>query len=87
MLYTDFGIVLGSKIYVKDIGTKLEGNSLQEGDILLKINSHSTDGMSVKEAKKLIDNCKEKINLLIRREVPRASYVPESTALHTKGKT
>ncbi|XP_073994050.1 zonula occludens-like protein polychaetoid isoform X3 [Rhodnius prolixus] len=80
----DFGIVLGSKIYVKDIGTKLEGNSLQEGDILLKINSHSTDGMSVKEAKKLIDNCKEKINLLIRREVPRASYVPESTALHTK---
>ncbi|KAK9497309.1 hypothetical protein O3M35_004651 [Rhynocoris fuscipes] len=80
----DFGIILGSRIYVKDVGTKLEGNSLQEGDILLKINSHSTDGMSVKEAKKIIDNCKDKINLLIRREVPRACYPAESTAIHTK---
>nr|XP_024216154.1 tight junction protein ZO-1-like isoform X2 [Halyomorpha halys] len=80
----DFGIILGSRLYVKDAGTKLDGNTLQEGDVLLKINNHSTDGMTLKEAKKVIDNCKEKLNLLIRREWPKTSYPAESTALQTK---
>lgn len=82
---SDYGIVLGSKIYVKDIGTKLDGNSLQEGDVLLKINNHSTDGMSLKEARKIIESSKEKLNLLVRRETPRSSYAVESTALQSKG--
>ncbi|KAF6216855.1 hypothetical protein GE061_001205 [Apolygus lucorum] len=80
----DYGIVLGSKIYVKDIGTKLDGNSLQEGDVLLKINNHSTDGMSLKEARKMIESSKEKLNLLVRREIPRSSYAVESTAMQNK---
>ncbi|CAB0005544.1 unnamed protein product, partial [Nesidiocoris tenuis] len=81
---TDYGIALGSKIYVKDIGTKLDGNSLQEGDVLLKINNHLTDGMSLKEAKKMIESSKEKLNLLVRRETPRSFYAAESTALQSK---
>ncbi|BES91017.1 Tight junction protein [Nesidiocoris tenuis] len=80
----DYGIALGSKIYVKDIGTKLDGNSLQEGDVLLKINNHLTDGMSLKEAKKMIESSKEKLNLLVRRETPRSFYAAESTALQSK---
>lgn len=84
---TDYGIALGSKIYVKDIGTKLDGNSLQEGDVLLKINNHLTDGMSLKEAKKMIESSKEKLNLLVRRETPRSFYAAESTALQSKGET
>ena len=76
---------MGSRLYVKDIGAKLDGNTLQEGDVLLKINNHSTDGMTLKEAKKVIDNCKEKLNLLIRREWPKTSYPAESTALQAKG--
>ncbi|KAL1129730.1 hypothetical protein AAG570_012674 [Ranatra chinensis] len=80
----DFGIVLGCKIYVKDIGSKLDANSLQEGDILLKINNHSTDGMSLKEARKMIESSKEKVNLVVRRETPRNYYPAEPTALHSK---
>ncbi|XP_024082403.1 tight junction protein ZO-1-like [Cimex lectularius] len=80
----DFGIVLGTKIYVKDVGTKLEGNSLQEGDIILKINNYSTDGMNLKEARKLIEGSKEKVNLLVRREMPRTTYATEPTAIRTK---
>lgn len=41
---------------------------MQEGDILLKINNHSTDGLSVKEARKLIENTKEKLSLVVKRE-------------------
>jgi tight junction protein 1 len=40
----------------------------QEGDIVLKINSTSTDGLSLKEAKKLMENCKDKLQLTVRRD-------------------
>jgi len=81
----DFGILLGSRIFVKDVGTKLDGNSLQEGDVILKINNHSTENMSLKEAKKMIDGCKEKLNLVVRRDVPRNfSYPTESTSVYSK---
>ncbi|XP_072152652.1 tight junction protein ZO-3 isoform X3 [Bemisia tabaci] len=82
----DFGLILGSKIYVREVGVKLDGpNSLQEGDVLLKINSHATEGMSLKEARKLIESSKEKLNLTVKREAPRSLYSSESTALQTKG--
>ncbi|GIX71370.1 hypothetical protein CDAR_187631, partial [Caerostris darwini] len=32
------------------------------------INSSSIDGLSLKEAKKLIDNTKEKLHLVVRRD-------------------
>ncbi|XP_075223249.1 tight junction protein ZO-3-like isoform X2 [Lycorma delicatula] len=79
----DFGLVLGCKIFVREVG-KLDGNGLQEGDVLLKINNHSTDGMSLKEARKLIESSKEKLNLVVRREAPRSSTTAESTALQSK---
>lgn len=60
--------------------------SLQEGDVLLKINNHTTDGMSLKEARKLIESSKEKLNLVVRRDTPRSTYPMESTAVPGKGK-
>lgn len=83
-LFLEFGLVLGNKIYVKDVGAKLDGNSLQEGDILLKINNHYTDGMSLKDAKKMIECTKEKLNLVVRRE-PRNVYPVEPTVHNSKG--
>ncbi|XP_034234792.1 tight junction protein ZO-1-like isoform X3 [Thrips palmi] len=77
----DFGIVLGCKIYVREVLHRDKdglagagpGNSLQEGDVLLKINNHSADGLSLKEARKLMDASKEKLSLLVRREARSTS--------------
>ncbi|XP_076356367.1 tight junction protein ZO-3-like isoform X3 [Tachypleus tridentatus] len=67
----DFGIVLGCRIYVKEITNKTgieKDCNLQEGDVIMKINNSGTDNMSIKEARKLIENTKEKLHLLVRRE-------------------
>lgn len=78
----DFGIVLGCKIYVREVLHRSDkdglasagpGNFLQEGDVLLKINNHSADGLSLKEARKLMDASKDKLSLLVRREARGAS--------------
>ncbi|KAG8296118.1 Tight junction protein ZO-2 [Homalodisca vitripennis] len=83
----DFGLVLGCKIFVREVGSKLDNGtqSLQEGDVLLKINNHPTEGMSLKEARKLIESSKEKLNLVVRRDTPRSTYPTESTAMQSKG--
>lgn len=89
--FIDFGIVLGSRIFIKE-GTKGGDNSVQEGDILLKINNHSvTDGMTLKEARRLIESAKDKLSLTVRREGSangslQYSGSSEPTSLHTKGK-
>nr|CAD7440587.1 unnamed protein product [Timema bartmani] len=83
----DFGLVLGCKIYVREVANKAlqeskDGSTvLQEGDVLLKINNHKADGMSLKEAKKLIDSSKERLNLVVRREHRPTTASQESTAL------
>ncbi|XP_071033804.1 tight junction protein ZO-1 isoform X2 [Parasteatoda tepidariorum] len=67
----DFGIVLGCWIYIKEITNKsllTKEESVHEGDIITKINSNSVDGLTFKEAKKLIDNSKEKLHLVVRRD-------------------
>lgn len=38
-----------------------------------QINNTSTDNMTLKEAKKLLDNSKEKLQLVLRRETHRAT--------------
>lgn len=58
-----------------------EGGGLQEGDVLLKINNHTTDGMTLKEARKLIEASKEKLNLVVRREYKTGGGGNELTAL------
>ncbi|KAF8789141.1 Tight junction protein ZO-1 like protein [Argiope bruennichi] len=67
----DFGIVLGCWIYIKEITNKsilAKDESVREGDIITKINSNSVEGLSLKEAKKLIDSTKEKLHLVVRRD-------------------
>lgn len=87
----DFGIVLGSRIFIKE-GTKGGDNSLQEGDVLLKINNHSiTDGMTLKEARRLIESVKDKLSLTVRREGNTNGNIQysgssEPTSLQNKGK-
>ncbi|GAB6031940.1 hypothetical protein CHUAL_010327 [Chamberlinius hualienensis] len=75
----DFGIQLGCRIYIKEITNKSvveKEAGIHEGDILAKINNVPTDSMTLKEAKKLLDNSKDKLQLVLRREMPRQSPTP-----------
>ena len=68
----DFGIQLGCRIFIKELSSRLlmdrnENGGLQEGDVVLKINNTSTENLTLKELRKLMDNSKEKLSLVIRR--------------------
>ncbi|CAH4027442.1 unnamed protein product [Pieris brassicae] len=78
----DFGVVLGCKIYVKELTMRAReqlnqaGQGLCEGDVISRINNTPvTDAMTLKEAKKLIDSCKDRLNLVITRELIREETV------------
>merc|ERR1719266_2915696 len=72
----DFGVVLGCKIYIKEITGRSvadkDGN-LQEGDLVQKINNISLDGLSLKEARKLLDAAKDKLEMTVRRDPYRTT--------------
>ncbi|XP_042862802.1 tight junction protein ZO-1-like isoform X13 [Penaeus japonicus] len=75
----DFGIVLGCRIYVKEISNKAsveKDGSLKEGDTLLRINSTSTENMTLKEARKILESTKERLQLLVRRDPPPPMMAP-----------
>ena len=41
---------------------------MQEGDLIQKINNMSLDGLSLKEARKLLDSAKEKLDMMVKRD-------------------
>ena len=66
----EFGLVLGCKIYIKQIlnaSLADKDENITEGDILNSINGISLDGMSLKEAKKLVESFKDKLDLAITK--------------------
>lgn len=78
----DYGIVLGCRLFVKEISSKARdqltanGYSLQEGDVITRIhNTNCADTMSLKEAKKIIDGCKERLNLVVLRDITNQAVV------------
>ena len=55
---------------MKEIGNKCiseKEGGLREGDVLLNINSNSCDNLTLKEARKLIESTKERLQLLVQR--------------------
>lgn len=88
---TDFGIVLGCKLFVKEISSKARDQLLNtnqmlvEGDFITKINNtNCNDIMSLKEAKKIIDGTKDKLTLTIARDTNNISHQTQSS-LSTTG--
>lgn len=59
--------------------------SLKEGDIILRINSNSTDSLTLKEAKKLLDSSKERLNLVVRRDPPPSMLAPPDLTVKGMG--
>lgn len=52
------------------------GQGLCEGDVVTRINNTPvTDVMTLKEARKLLESCKDRLNLVVTRELIREETV------------
>lgn len=52
------------------------GQGLCEGDVVTRINNTAiTDAITLKEARKLIESCKDRLNLVVTRELIREETV------------
>lgn len=76
MLISDFGIVLGCKYYIKEITNRKlaeKDPGLREGDTVLRINGQSVDGVTIEEATKWLLRSREKLSLVVQRDVRRGT--------------
>uniref|UniRef100_A0A670Y2C7 Tight junction protein 3 n=2 Tax=Pseudonaja textilis TaxID=8673 RepID=A0A670Y2C7_PSETE len=67
----EYGLKLGSQIFIKHItetGLAAKNNSLQEGDLILKINGVISQNMSLEETRQLIEQSEGKLTLLVLRD-------------------
>ncbi|XP_063146940.1 tight junction protein ZO-3 isoform X2 [Candoia aspera] len=67
----EYGLKLGSQIFIKHItetGLAAKDNSLQEGDLILKINGIVSENMSLEETWQLIKQSEGKLSLLVLRD-------------------
>merc|ERR1719410_1580761 len=83
----DFGIVLGCKIYIKEITNRSvadKDGSLQDGDIVQRINNINLDGLSFKEAKKLLEAAKDRLDLTVKRDPYKTSSSNRTTPTQPK---
>lgn len=87
----DFGIVLGCRLFIKEISSKARdqlvanGYTLQEGDIVTRIhNTNTNDAMGLKDARKIIEGCKERLNLVVLRDLNAPSNAaPNNSAIYS----
>ncbi|TKR93669.1 hypothetical protein L596_008082 [Steinernema carpocapsae] len=74
----DFGIVLGCKFYIKEITNRKlaeKDPGLREGDVVLRVNGQSLDGVTYEEATKWLQRSRERLSLVVQRDVRRNSSV------------
>uniref|UniRef100_A0A671N5D5 Tight junction protein ZO-1-like n=1 Tax=Sinocyclocheilus anshuiensis TaxID=1608454 RepID=A0A671N5D5_9TELE len=67
----EYGLRLASQIFVKDISPEslaARDGSIQEGDVVLKINGTVTENLSLIDAKKLIERSKGKLKMVVQRD-------------------
>ncbi|KAM4708646.1 tight junction protein ZO-3 isoform 2-T3 [Discoglossus pictus] len=67
----EYGLKLGSQIYIKHItesGLAAQEKSLQEGDLILKINGVASENMSLADTRRLIERSKGKLTLTVLRD-------------------
>ncbi|XP_042650901.1 tight junction protein ZO-3 isoform X2 [Tyto alba] len=67
----EYGLKLGSQLFIKHIvesGLAAKGSSLQEGDLILKINGVASEDMSLADTQQLIERAEGTLTLLILRD-------------------
>lgn len=67
----EYGLKLGSQIFIKHItetGLAANDSSLQEGDLVLKINGIASENMSLADTRRLIERSEGTLRLLVFRD-------------------
>uniref|UniRef100_A0A9J8BZY6 Tight junction protein 3 n=2 Tax=Cyprinus carpio TaxID=7962 RepID=A0A9J8BZY6_CYPCA len=67
----EYGMKLGSQIFIKHMtptGLAAKEGSLQEGDLVLKINGMTTENLSLLETKHLVEKSRGKLSMLVLRD-------------------
>uniref|UniRef100_A0A8C1WGP1 Tight junction protein 3 n=1 Tax=Cyprinus carpio TaxID=7962 RepID=A0A8C1WGP1_CYPCA len=70
-LSVEYGMKLGSQIFIKHMtptGLAAKEGSLQEGDLVLKINGMTTENLSLLETKHLVEKSRGKLSMLVLRD-------------------
>ena len=83
----DFGVVLGCKIYIKEITGRSVADKdgiLEEGDFVLKINNTSLEGLTLKEARKIVETSKDKLDLMIQKPSQQTKH---GQSKHTRNRS
>ncbi|VDK87870.1 unnamed protein product, partial [Onchocerca ochengi] len=68
--------ILGCKFYIKEITNRKlaeKDPGLREGDTVLRINGQSVEGITIEEATKWLSKSREKLSLVVQRDVRRDS--------------
>lgn len=50
-----------------------EGTGVKPGDVLTRIGGVAADNMSLKEARKMMDQCKDRLSIVVTRDAPASS--------------
>lgn len=67
---------MGCKYYIKEItNPKLaeKDPGLKEGDVVLRVNGQSLDGVTLEEATRWLQRSREKLSLVVQRDVRRGT--------------
>uniref|UniRef100_A0A6Q2XRB2 Tight junction protein 3 n=1 Tax=Esox lucius TaxID=8010 RepID=A0A6Q2XRB2_ESOLU len=70
-LASEYGLKLGSQIFIKhmtDTGLASKEGTLQEGDLILKINGMTTENLSLLETKHLVEKSRGKLTMMVLRD-------------------
>ncbi|XP_014231930.1 tight junction protein ZO-1 isoform X2 [Trichogramma pretiosum] len=62
----DFGIVLGCRLFVREVTR--EGTGARPGDLVTRIAGVPAENMSLKEARKLMDQSKDRLAVVVQRQ-------------------
>uniref|UniRef100_A0A4W5N8Q5 Tight junction protein 3 n=2 Tax=Hucho hucho TaxID=62062 RepID=A0A4W5N8Q5_9TELE len=70
-LTDEYGLKLGSQIFIKhmtETGLAAKEGTLQEGDLILKINGMTTENLSLLETKHLVEKSRGKLTMMVLRD-------------------
>ncbi|CAL8254211.1 unnamed protein product [Merluccius merluccius] len=70
-LNDEYGLKLGSQIFIKhmtDTGLAAKEGTLQEGDLILKINGMTTENLSLLETKHLVEKSRGRLTMMVLRD-------------------
>ncbi|XP_046713350.1 tight junction protein ZO-3 isoform X2 [Silurus meridionalis] len=91
----EYGMKLGSQIFIKHMtptGLAAKEGTLQEGDLVLKINGMTTENLSLLETKHLVEKSKGKLTMVVLRDnrkflvsIPEVEDSPQHSTAERSG--